>query len=368
MNAQPLEAASCCDAPHHPKVQPGWRTAVNHRLYVGDLELESGQTLRDAFVSYVMHGELNAQRSNAVLALSAIGSSHHRLDFMVGTGLAMDPANTCVICVDALGNGLSSSPSNSSLQPYEAFPKFSIRDMVKSQHLLVAHLGITTLRAVVGASMGGMQALQWAVSHPGAMSHLIAMTPMARTTPWSAAMNAAARGALMADPGWAQPGYFTRGLAGWIVLMQLIAGRTPDALDEDFAVGDDVRRWIDQRVDWQTTQMVAPIDWIYQSHAYDAHDVGATPGFAGDTARALSSIRARTLILAPPLDLYNPSQAARKAADGIPGARFAEIPSQRGHQSAGPSRPADTDWINDAVTRFLNEADKAGHNDLSGSL
>jgi homoserine O-acetyltransferase len=355
MTSPPPEAASCCDAPRHPKVQPGWRTAVNHRLYIGDLELESGETLRDAFVSYVMHGELNAQRSNAVLALSAIGSSHHRLDFMIGAGLAMDPAHACVICVDALGNGLSSSPSNSSAQPYEAFPQFSIRDMVKSQRLLVDHLGIATLRAVVGASMGGMQALQWAVSHPNAMSHLVAMTPMARTTPWSAAMNAAARGALMADPRWAQPGYFTRGLAGWIVLMQLIAGRTPDAVNEDFSVGDGVRSWIDQRVGWQTTQMAAPIDWIYQSYAYDAHDVGTTPSFAGDTARALSSIRARTLILSPPLDLYNPSPAARQVADGVPGARFEEIPSRRGHQSAGPSRPADADWINDTVGRFLKE-------------
>lgn len=340
-------------------MQAGWLNAQPKQFSLGDFRLESGELIRDAFVSYVTHGTLNEDRTNAVLALSAIGSSHHRLDFLIGPGKALDPQRWFVICVDALGNGLSSSPSNSAAQPYETFPRFSIRDMVQSQFELLQEMGIPTLQAVVGASMGGMQAIQWAVSHPHTMRRIVAMTPMARTTPWAAAINEAARCALMADPRWAEPGYFSTGLPGWISLMQLISGRTPRAVDDEYGTGDELRTWIAKRVTWQQGQMVAPIDWVYQSFAYDAHDVGATRGFAGNTSLALASITAPTLVLAPPLDLYNPAHAARAVADGIPEATFLEIPSTRGHSAAGPARLADARWINDAILHFLNSSAKA---------
>jgi homoserine O-acetyltransferase len=343
----------CCDQPGHPRMQPGWLAASARQLALGDFALESGERIVDAQVSYVMHGELDAQRSNAVLALSAIGSSHHRLDFLIGPGCALDTDRYCVICVDALGNGLSSSPSNSAAQPYQAFPRFTIRDMVATQRAVQQHLRIPRWRAVVGASMGGMQALQWAVSCSDAMEALVAMTPMARTHPWAAAINAAARGALMADPRWAEPGHFSSGLEGWIPIMQLISGRTPTSLQDEFADGSAVRAWLDRRQSWQREQMAAPIDWIWQSHAYDAHDVGTTPGFHGDTHAALASIRTRALVLAPPLDLYNPATAARAVAAGIPGATFHEIPSGRGHQAAGPLLATDAAWLNASLSQFL---------------
>ena len=120
-----------------------------------------------------------------VLALSAIASTHHRLDFLIGAGRAMDPARTVVVAVDAIGNGLTTSPSTSTRQPGLDFPPFTIRDMVESQRALLDHLGVGQLQAVIGGSMGGMQALQWGVSHPRRMRRIVAMTPMARTAPFS---------------------------------------------------------------------------------------------------------------------------------------------------------------------------------------
>lgn len=339
----------------HPPLQADWIDAPHQCLALGDLQLESGEHIAECFLSYVVHGKLAADRNNAVLSVSAIGSTHHRLDFLIGPGRALDTDRYCVICVDALGNGLSSSPSNSGRQPHEAFPRFFIRDMVETQRRLVQeHLRINRLHAVVGASMGGMQALQWGVSHPQLMTHIVAMTPMARTTPWSAAINAAARGALMADPAWAMPGHLSRGFAGWVPLMQLVSGRTPAALREEYALAGDVGTWTAARLAWQEAQGLAAIDWIWQSYAYDAHDVGTTPGYGGDTARALAAIRARTQVLASPLDLYNPTYAAREAAAGIAGAVFEEIPSTRGHQSASAAREADGDWLNQTIGRFLD--------------
>ena len=344
----------------HPPLQAGWIDQPHRQLSLGDFALESGAVIRDFSLSYVIHGELDAARSNAVLALSAISSTHHRLDFLIGAGRALDPQQHAIIAVDAIGNGLTTSPSTSAMQPGLKFPRFTIRDMVASQCALLDHLVIGRLQAVIGASMGGMQALQWGVSHPQRMARIVAMTPMAKTAPWAAAVNEAARRAVMADPDWTGGG--TRGWAAWVPLMQLLSGRTPRQLDAAFATGAAARDWIAARTEWWAAQGFAPIDWVWQSHAYDAHDVGTTAGFEGDTARALGSIRAQTLVLAPPLDLYNPAEAARWAASHIPAARFEEIPSDWGHQSASAADPQADAWLNMELNAFLNSGHRPERN------
>src|SRR3954449_6413186 len=140
-------------AAHTPQQPP-------HQLYnEGDLKLESGEAIRDFSISYVTHGTLNAQKSNAILMVTAISGNHHRLDFMIGPGKALDTDKYFIICTDAISNGLTTSPSNSKAQPHMSFPRFAIRDMVQSQYRLVKEkFGIEHLLAVVGPSMGGMQA------------------------------------------------------------------------------------------------------------------------------------------------------------------------------------------------------------------
>jgi homoserine O-acetyltransferase len=334
----------------HPPMQPGWIDRPHHHVALGAFTLESGATIRDCTVSYVVHGAERAPGVPApdrpvVLALSAIASNHHRLDFLVGAARALDPARYTVVAIDALGNGLAASPSNATRQPGDAFPAFSLRDMVASQAAVLDALGIGRLHAVIGASMGGMQALQWAVSHPDRVERLIAMTPMARTTPWAVAINECSRRALTVG-----------GLAAWdawVPLMHLLSGRTPSRVDAEFAGRGDVVEWIERRTAWWVEQGFAPIDWLYQSRAYDAHDVGGTPGFGGDTAAALASIRARTLIVAPPLDLYNPADAARWAADRIPGARFVALDTDWGHQSASAADPVSAARLNAEIAAML---------------
>ena len=334
----------------HPPMQPGWIDAPHHHVALGDLPLESGDTIRDCRVSYVVHGPQRAPGVPAdgvpvVLALSAVGSHHHRLDVLIGTGRALDPDRFAIVAVDALGNGLSSSPSNSVAQPGTAFPRFTIRDMVASQAAALDALGVGALHAVVGASMGGMQALQWAVSHPSRVERVAAMTPMARTTPWAAAVNECSRRAIAAGG--------ERAWDAWVPLMQLLAARTPDRVDAEFDGPDAAIRWIAERTAWWASQGFSPTDWVYQSWAYDAHDVGGTPGFGGDTGAALASIRARTLVAAPPLDLYNPAPAARRAAERIPGARFVELDTDWGHQSASAADPASVARLDAEIAALL---------------
>ncbi len=351
-------------SPRHPPLQPGWIDLPHLTLALGDFPLESGESIRDFRLSYVVHGlppEAAATRGAlagrpVALALCAVASTHHRLDFLIGPGRALDPGRMVVVVADAIGNGLTTSPSNSTLQPGSAFPTFGIRDMVASQAALLDHLGVGRLEAVVGASMGGMQALQWAVSHRERIGRVVAMTPMARTSPWAAAINEASRRALLrtrAVDAAVAANDDADAWAAWVPLMQLLSARTPAQVHAGFESAADVIAWIEDRTRWWRVQGFAPVDWIYQSRAYDAHDVGGTPGFGGDTAAALQSVTAPTLVLAPALDLYNPVEAARYAADRIPGGRFVEIPSAWGHQSASAADPGADAFLNRVIAEFL---------------
>jgi homoserine O-acetyltransferase len=326
---------------------------------LGDLALESGEAILDYRQSYVAQGELDAERRNAVLVCASLTGNHHRLDFLIGPGKALDPARWYVVATDPIGNGLSTSPSTSARQPRMSFPRFSIRDMVHAQHRLLEEChGVHELHAVVGASMGGMQALQWAVSHPGFMRSIVAMTPMAKTAPWAVLVTETARACLMADPAWNGQGFDRAPERGWRAyhgLMSALVTRTPRAHAESLASLEEAHRWFDDMVARQRALGFDAHDYLYQSWAYETHDVGATRGFGGDTQRALASIKAKALLLAPALDLFNPSESARAAADAIPGARFVEIPSEQGHQAATHLRAEDADFLNRTIAAFLND-------------
>ncbi|MGY3605529.1 MULTISPECIES: alpha/beta fold hydrolase [unclassified Bradyrhizobium] len=339
----------------HPPVQPGWIDAPHRRLSLPRLVLESGEAIEDFELSYAVHGDIDDRSLPVIVALCAIGSSHHRLDFLIGEGRALDPGRARIFAIDAIGNGLSSSPSLSRRQPRLNFPRFTIRDMVNSQKLLMQHLGIETVDLVIGASMGGMQALQWAVSYPDIVRQVVAMTPMAKTTAWSGAVNHAARLALQshaADPNTC-PDQLPNRWESWSAVMQLLGARTPQHIDRQFSGPDEIRRWLLDRTRLWLEQGFDPLDWIYQSFAYDGHDVGDTPGFRGDTIAALRSIRARTLIAIPPLDLYNPTEAGRWAAQHIADCELVEVMSDSGHQVASATDPAAASELNRRIAAFL---------------
>jgi homoserine O-acetyltransferase len=337
-----------------------------HRLErLGDLPLESGETIRDFAISYVTHGTLNADRSNAILMTTAIGGNHHRIDFLIGPGKGLDTDRYFVIATDAIGNGLSTSPSNSASQHGTAFPHFTIRDMVESQKRLLDRLGITHLVAVAGASMGGMQALQWGVSHPGFMDALVALTPMARTAPWSIAVNEATRKALMLDPAFKDGAYDRQPEQGWRLradILQVLAARTPEALRGIAPQPLDILPWMRAQEEAVLKTGFDANDWIAQTWAYDRHDIGQTPGFGGDHRKALAAIKARTLILTGgTLDLYNPVEEAREAGAFIPQASVIAVPSVQGHTTATAAKAADVDFMNAAVRPFLDSVAARGH-------
>src|SRR5438445_12901813 len=99
-------------------------TQPAHQLYrIGDIKLESGEVIKDFAISYVTHGTLNARKSNAVLMVTAISGNHHRIDFLIGPGKALDPTKYVIVCTDAIGSGLTTSPSNSHSHPRQNSPR-----------------------------------------------------------------------------------------------------------------------------------------------------------------------------------------------------------------------------------------------------
>lgn len=143
---------------------------------IGDLVLESGVILRDVRIGYLAAGQLNEDKSNVILFPTWFtGTARELVDFaVIGPGRLADTDRYYVVAVDALANGVSTSPSNSAHQPGAGFPAISIGDMVNSQHrLLTEHLGIRHVHAVMGISMGGMQTFDWMGRYPGFMDHAV---------------------------------------------------------------------------------------------------------------------------------------------------------------------------------------------------
>ncbi|HKP80591.1 MAG TPA: alpha/beta fold hydrolase, partial [Pyrinomonadaceae bacterium] len=170
---------------------------------IGDLKLQNGGVIRNCRVGYRTFGKLAAGKSNVIVFPTWASGTTEQLKRSIGPGRLIDSSTYFVVAIDALSNGVSSSPSNSRLQPRMRFPKFTLRDTVESQHrLLTQVLRIDRAKAIVGISMGGMQVFQWIVTYPNFMEKAIPIVGTPRPAPYDIVLWQAQIEALMRDRDW----------------------------------------------------------------------------------------------------------------------------------------------------------------------
>ncbi|QKW32942.1 alpha/beta fold hydrolase [Actinomadura sp. NAK00032] len=327
---------------------------------LGDFTLQGGATLRGAQLTYETYGDLAADKSNAIVYPTWYSGRHQDNEWLIGEGMALDPARYFIIVPNMLGNGLSSSPSNTP-PPYDRarFPHVTMYDNVEAQHRLVTeHFGIERLPLVTGWSMGAGQTYQWGVSHPEMVERIAPFCGSSRTSYHNQVFLEGVKAALTADGAFAEGWYTsppTRGLraaarvyAGWGFSQAFYWDRLYERLGhtslEDFLVGF----WEGFFLDDRDANNLLTMLWTWQNA-----DVGRTPGFNGDTKAALASIKARALVMPAEKDLYFPPEDEEWAVQHIPGAELRVIPGVWGHFAGHGSNPEDTAFIDAALKELL---------------
>jgi len=342
--------------------------AEAHTVQFDSLTLDSGVELAPVQVAWESYGTLDATASNAILILHAFSGDAHAAgvshetglpgwwDNMIGPGKAFDTNQYFVICSNVLG-GCRGTTGPSSINPATgcpwamSFPVITVGDMVRLQKKLMDHLGIARLLAVTGGSMGGMQALEWAVAWPDSVVAAIPIATTARHSAQQIAFDEVGRQAIMADPDWCGGNYYgktppARGLAvarmvGHITYMSDDSMREKfarrlrgkDQFGFDFEVDFEVESYLRYR----GRQFVDRFDansYLYITKAMDYFDLTAS---RSSLAAVLGEVKARFLVLSFTSDWLYPSYQSQEIVRALRGhnadVAYCELPSNYGHDA-----------------------------------
>jgi homoserine O-acetyltransferase/O-succinyltransferase len=326
---------------------------------LGNLVLESGETLRGAKLAYRTFGTLNAAKSNAILVTTWFsGTGKVMQDVYVGAGHALDPARYFIVIVDQLGSGVSSSPQNTHApQAMAKFPKLTIGDDVRAQHrLLTALFGIDRLTLVVGGSMGGQQVYEWAVAHPQMVERAAPIASTARISLHQRVFVETLIEAITSDPhwngGWYASGADVRDGMDRMARIVATAGWSAEFYSQE--------RWrtvigmssLDDFINGVMKAYFEPMDpnvLLCQMHKWQRADVSRHTG--GDLAAALARISAKTMVMPISHDLFFPPQDCEADCALVPGALLRVIHSPEGHMGLNGFEPG----FMAQVDRYLSE-------------
>ncbi len=311
--------------------------------YKHDFELEIGEILPEITLAYTTMGKLNADCSNVIWVCHALTGSAEVADWwsgLVGDGKLFDPAEHFIICANVLGSHYGST-SALSINPktntpyYHDFPFISIRDIVKSFHLLCNHLNISKINTCIGGSLGGQQAIEMAIMYPDLVENLILIATNAQFSPWGIAFNETQRMAIAGDNTWQNydenAGQAGLKIARAIALLSyrnyqtysITQQRSNEPLNRKFRAATYQH--------YQGEKLVSRFNafsyWTLTC-IMDSHDVGRGRGEVKDV---LGQIKAKTLVLGIESDVLFPINEQEFLAKNIPHARLERIDSLYGH-------------------------------------
>ncbi|MEO1093977.1 MAG: alpha/beta fold hydrolase [Cyanobacteria bacterium J06638_28] len=336
-------------------------TATASSFTLKNFELQCGVTLPEATVVYQTYGELNRDRSNVILYPTSYGAQHTTIEWLIGETRILDPTRWFILIPNQFGNGLSTSPSNDThcALAEENFWFTHYDNMRAQKQLLQAMFGIETLALVYGWSMGAQQAYYWGTHYPDRVERIAAICGTAKTTDHNKIFLWSLRSALTADPAWngqrfegiPDRGYqaYARIYASWAASQAYYREKLYEPFGYDSLEDYLLRGWEANYRKRDPHDLIAMIDtWLHC-------DVGNTPVFQGDYAKALGSIQARTLVMPAATDLYFTPEDCASEARMIPDAAYQPIPSVWGHRAGNPyQNPEDEAFIRQAVLNLLN--------------
>jgi homoserine O-acetyltransferase/O-succinyltransferase len=310
----------------------------------GNFKLESGEILQDLEIGYHSYGSLNADASNVIWICHALTANSDPQDWwpgMIGKDMVFDPSRYFIVCANILGScygttgPLSNDPSTG--KPYfHSFPFITIRDMVRAHQLLAGHLGIHQIHILVGGSMGGYQAIEWAVMEPGFIKQLFLISTSARETAWGIAIHTAQRMAIEADQTW-NTSAWNAGESGMKAARAF--GMITYRSFENYQVSqtDAVDNKTDHfkassYIQYQGEKIVSRFNafsyWCL-SKAMDSHNISRGRGRYNE--EILQQLKQRTLVIGITTDILSPLQEQQFLAEHIPGSTFHQVYSIYGH-------------------------------------
>ena len=331
------------------------------------LVLKSGVSLGPVTVAYELYGELNAARSNAILIFHAFTGDAHAASYhegdakpgwwadMIGPGKAFDTDKYCVICSNVLGSCKGTTGSGSinpaTGKPYGlTFPVITIEDMVDVQKALLDHLGIKKLLSCAGGSMGGMQAMTWAVRYPECVHSAIVIAACHRHTAQQIAFHEVGRQAVVAEPDWKDGTYYgqpvpARGLAvarmlghitymSWVSMEQKFGRKLLDKekLGYDFSKDFEVQNYLEYRGQSFVERFDAN-SYLYLTKAMDYFDLAG----GRKLSEAFKGIKADLLVISFTSDWLYPSSQSQEMVRALKAndvdVTYVEMESDYGHDA-----------------------------------
>src|SRR5512142_2029843 len=355
------------DRPDPAKGRAAFVSAETRSLDVpGPFALELGGALPGLRIGYRTWGTLDAEGGNAVVVCHALtGSADAALWWtnMFGPGRALDPERDFVVCSNILGSCYGTT-GPTSIDPATGapwlgtFPAITVRDMVHAQHALATALGVRRIRMVVGGSLGGMQALEWALSYPALVESVVFVASTARHSAWCIGLSEAQRQAIFADPRWKGGRYDpvdppSAGLAA-ARMMAMLSYRSQPSFEMRFGRRRQTEDQyaVESYLEYQGAQLVDRFDaatYVTLTRAMDTHDVSRGRGDYDDVLR---SLKQPTLVVSIDSDVLYWPWEQREVATLAPNARLAVMDSPHGHDAF----LIDVDRLNDMVADFRGRA------------
>lgn len=327
-------------------------------------QLELGGCLPNLEIAYHTYGKLNEERNNVVWVCHALTANSDVADWWPGTveqGRFLDPDKHFVVCANIIGScygttgPLHINPATG--KPYfREFPRYTMRDIVKAHQVLADALGIERIHTLVGSSVGGFQAVEWAVSQPERFDKLVLLATDAKASPWTIAIDETQRMAIFSDATFFDdcPNGGAAGLAAAraIGLLTYRGGKGYNLTQQD---DDEKYTYPLHRActyqQYQGRKLVDRFDaysYIAILQSFDTHNVGRG---RGGVANALARIKAKTLVVGLTTDIIFSPEEMRQLAEMIPFAEYREIDSPFGHDGF----LVETDQLNDILIPFMEQ-------------